>query len=160
MTFAKERFRRADSHRPGRYAVRRAGYRARHRPGVGDTGVRGFLLLDALGSLALVALLLAAFAAATTQLTQAARDADSRRMLTLAAEAELNRLRVGAESPATAPDESGSGTGITLETTRTRGTGAWAGFTLVRVVAHQSASHGRMIRVELAAYLPAREAAP
>jgi hypothetical protein len=122
------------------------------------------LTFDLIAAAGLTLLLVTGFTLATRQFVRARDYSDAQRLLRLAAEAELSRLRAGLpldERPAAArttleqrPDA------IVLETSRTPGTGVWSGCTRVTVVARRQISGGRWLRVEVSTFLPAEEAQP
>lgn len=124
---------------------------------------RGFLALDAIVAVGLTLLLAVAFAAAYRQFANARHEADARRQLRLAADAELVRLRAcgldrGANTPGSQPAQHAAG-GIILETSVRPAEGIWGGMTRVTVVARKQV-YGRWAEVELSAYLPTPEAQP
>jgi hypothetical protein len=145
----------------GREEVPRAAFRAgglpRLRPGGRPSRSRGFIMLDAIASLALAALLVIAMATSVGQFNEAARESDTRRMLRLAAEAELNRVRAGLPAAATSAPAEPATDNLTIAATSAPGHDAWSGFTLVRVIARRPMQGARVMQVELSAYLPTAE---
>lgn len=117
---------------------------------------RAFLSFDVIFGTLLLLLLATIFTTALRQLAVAARDSDARRILRLAAEAELSRLRAGlAELPAAAADpaETAAHRGVTIRVSSAPGTGAWQGLLLVHVEASRNLPDGKPIRVRLSGYL-------
>ncbi len=138
------------------------GRKTRYRQaGPADAGLRaplqpGFIHLEVLASLGLTIILAALFAVATLQYAAARRENDTRRLLQLAAMAELDRIRAGIHpvpigeperGPASQPGE------IVIRTTTTAGAGAWRGLTCVRVVASKHMAGVRTMEVELTAFV-------
>jgi hypothetical protein len=124
--------------------------------------VRGFIHLEMLASIGLTIVLVALFAVATLQYAAVRRENDTRRLLQLAAMAELDRIRAGIhpvpvgepeQPPASQPGE------IVVRATATAGEGAWRGLTCVRVVASKHMAGARIVAVELRAFV-AGEAEP
>jgi hypothetical protein len=120
---------------------------------------RGFISLEMLVAITLLILLVGLFARVTTQYAALRREIDTRRMLRLAAAAELDRLRAGLET--TAPDQPDDAPcPITICTARTPGRDAWAGLTRVCVTASRRLSPQRLVTVEVSAYLDLPEEQP
>ncbi len=117
---------------------------------------RGFILIEAILATGLMIVIVAVFAAATVQYAAVRRGNDTRRLLRLAAQAELDRIRAGIHpipgtqpqnSPASQPSE------IVVRATAKEGEGTWRGLTWVRVVASKQMAGGRTLEIELAAYV-------
>ncbi len=124
---------------------------------------RAVLTFDIIAAAGLILLLVVAFTLAARQFVRARDYTDAQRLLRLAAEAELSRLRAGLpEDPrptAAEPAEETPGRMI-LVTLRTPGTGDWSGCARVTVVARKQIRGGRWVRVELSTFLPVEEARP
>jgi hypothetical protein len=124
---------------------------------------RSFLALDAIAAVGLTLLLALAFAAAYRQFANARHQADARRELRLAADAELTRLRAAGlssfERLPTSQPEQRRVKDVILETGVRPAEGIWAGTMHVTVVARKQV-YGRWASVELTAYLPAPETLP
>ncbi len=124
---------------------------------------RSFLALDAVAAVGLTLLLALAFAAVYRQFANARHQADARRELRLAADAELTRLRAAGldtfERPPTSQPEQRRVKDVILETSVRPAEGLWSGTRQVTVVARKQ-MYGRWVTVELSAYLPALEARP
>jgi hypothetical protein len=123
---------------------------------------RAFLATEAVMAIGLTVALAGLFAAATVHYATARREADTRRLLRLAAAGELERLRAGlprAAALADAPPSSAPG-GIALTTTVQPGEGVWRGLTRVRVVARKQMSGERRIEVEVVGYVAGMEGPP
>ena len=122
---------------------------------------RSFLMFDVIAAVALTMALLLLFALSTSQYAAAQRESGTRRMLRLAAEAELARWRVGlvtgAESGSTATTQAADG--IALETTWRPGTDRWRGLVLVRVVDSKLVA-GHPLHVEMSGYVAPRGTGP
>jgi len=125
---------------------------------------RAFVLTEVVLAVGLTIGLAALLATAGVQYGSARREADARRLLRLAAAAELDRVRAGLarvdpgsgadQPPTTRPD------GVVLTTSATPGAGAWNGLTLVRVTARKEVSNARKLEVVVAAYLATPETSP
>jgi hypothetical protein len=124
---------------------------------------RSFLALDAVAAVGLTLLLAVAFAAAYRQFANARHEADARRELRLAADAELTRLRAAGldrfEGLSTTQPAQRRVNDLLLETCVRPAEGVWAGMLRVTVAARKQV-YGRWARVELSAYLPDPEALP
>ncbi|MCG3128531.1 MAG: hypothetical protein CHACPFDD_03420 [Phycisphaerae bacterium] len=117
------------------------------------------LVVEVVGALALAAVVLAIFAAATLQYGAAEREYDLRRVLLAAASAELDRIRVGArplpgldEAPPTPESNE-----IVVRVTARPGEGPWEGLVRVRVEASKRVRMDRVARVELSGYVEREE---
>jgi type II secretory pathway pseudopilin PulG len=115
----------------------------------------GFLLLEAIISTGLMIVLVAVFAAATVQYAAVRRENDTRRLLRLAAAAELDLIRAGLHpipdaQPQQAPSQPGE---IAIRVSATDGDGVWRGLTCVRVTASKPMAGGRTLAVELVTYI-------
>jgi hypothetical protein len=122
------------------------------------------VLTEVLLAIGLTIGLAALLATASVQYGSARREADARRLLRLAAAAELDRVRAGlvrvdpssgaARPPTARPD------GTTITISAAPADGAWRGLTLVRVTARKEVSNNRTIEVVVAAYLATPETSP
>lgn len=124
---------------------------------------RSFLVVEVLAALGLTLVLVVLFAVATQQYAAARRENDTRRLLRLAAEVELERVRAGlsrAPSGADSRPSTWQPGQIVVTTTTTPGQDIWRGLTRVRVVASKRASARRVIEVELVAYVATGETQP
>ena len=110
---------------------------------------------EVLVSIGLTTALAALMLVAVLQYASVRRDNDTRRLLRLAAAAELERMRAGlspiASSERTLPTSQPAAPRLVVTTAP--GEGAWRGLTRVRIVASQNLNDRRKIEVELAAYL-------
>jgi hypothetical protein len=132
----------------------------------------GYVLAETTVAIGVTIVIAVLFSAAVVQYARARRDGDTRRILRLAAATELERVRAGlpglASRPAVPaqagrvnPQGAAAGPGeIGLETTVQPGEGPWAGMQQVRVVASRQMPGGRVLRVELAAYVADAEVRP
>jgi type II secretory pathway pseudopilin PulG len=137
---------------PGDSAARSSGLQTRRR----RRRRCGFLSLEVLASIGLTVVLATLFASAVLQYAAARRETDTRRLLQLAAAAELDRIRAGlrpipfgetSQSPASQPGE------VRIWSTAVEGKSEWQGLTRVRVVASKRINSRRTIQVELVTFV-------
>lgn len=126
-------------------------------------GPQAYVTFDLLAAIGLTALMVLMFSKVMVQFSQAHEEADVRRMLRLAAELQLNRIRAGVDADrAETADQAQSDAAATADrlgavrvhTNLTPGRDEWIGFDLARTTA-EKALHGRIVRVELLSYVPA-----
>jgi len=117
---------------------------------------RASVEFEVIASLALAITLAIVFVVAVLQYAQVRRETDTRRLLELAAAAELDCIRAGLHplpaEDAGPPPPPVPGR-VVVHATASPGTGVWQGLTQVRVTARQPISARRTITVELAAYV-------
>ena len=126
-------------------------------------GRRAVLTFDLIAAAGLTLILVTGFTLAARQFVHARDYTDAQRLLRLAAEAELNRLRAGFDAddrPGDTQPVEATPDPVILDTTHAPGTGVWSGFMRVTVVARKQIRGGRWVRVELASYLLATEGRP
>jgi hypothetical protein len=123
---------------------------------------RSFLTTEVLMSIGLTTALAVLLLVAVLQYAGARRDNDTRRLLRLAAFAELERMRAGlspvADFERIVPTSQPAA--VRMVATTTPGEGVWRGLIQVRIVASQNLTDEREIQVELGAYLAPGGAAP
>jgi hypothetical protein len=117
------------------------------------------MLVDLVAAVALTLALLLVLSLAARQYAAVRDIADGRRLLRLAAEEELARLRAGFP-PRRSCEVSGWTHVVQLDVDQSPGAGDWSGFTLVTVRASQSSPRGRQLVAASSAYLPAPETRP
>ncbi|HEY3242992.1 MAG TPA: hypothetical protein VGM03_06530 [Phycisphaerae bacterium] len=131
-------------------------FRFRQARGGGSTWLRtrrrAFFTLDIIAAIGLGMVLMLAFSLGVRYFAQISDECDTRRVLRLAAEHELDRLRAGISEP----DSVIQRDGCQLEVSRAPGVDVWSGLEHVRVVARKPARKGRWVGVELSAYLEPR----
>jgi type II secretory pathway pseudopilin PulG len=114
--------------------------------------------LEVIASLGLTIVLAALITVSVVQYARVRRETDTRRLLQLAAAAEIDRIRAGVHPlPSGAPGSPSLAENpgeIVVRATATPGTGLWQGLTRVRVVASKRMSGSRTMVVELAAFVP------
>lgn len=113
---------------------------------------RGFMTLDLLAAVGLMLVVFILFMTATHHYAAARRETDARRMLLLVADAELNRLRAGADDSA----QPFRPAGVSVETATRPGQQAWQGLTLVTVTARTQILGGKWVSHSVAGYMRPR----
>lgn len=125
----------------------------------GGRRTRSFMLAEVLASWGVVLVLLVLLALTVQVYAGVRREFDTRRLLWLAADTELNRIRAGlvpvpgADGYETAPPQP---SGARLRVTAVSGPPGWDGLLYVRVAAEKSLSPRRVLRVDLAGCVPVR----
>ncbi len=118
---------------------------------------RAYLLAEFLVALTLALALLALIAATMVEYQKMRRFNDTRQVLRMAAEAQLNLLRAGVEST---PEDVRLPRSAKLTVQREPGEGVWADFTRVTVRATRPAPPRDDVVIELSTYIPTAELAP
>lgn len=116
---------------------------------------RALVLIEALAAVGLIVVIVATITIALQEYSKLRQQQEVRRELRLAAETELNRLRIGGALAAPQVSAAPPGFAVELATTRTTGAGDWAGFERVTVIAARKLNATTTLRAELSTYLPA-----